>query len=132
MRNQYTGKRYGENGEYASRQEMKVSRRYPQIIYQPPVRIFYTVDHFYLPDWKLGKDSETGLSVYVEGKERFEREMELKYTSIVDSNPNMMLLILTPNIINVVMARLNAHPRIEVVLSVDEIPVHWMERTGNA
>ena len=69
--------------------------------------------------------------VYVEGKERFEKEMEIKYISIVDSNPRMMLLIITPNILSVVMSRLNAHPRIEVVLSVDEIPVHWMERTGN-
>ena len=132
MRNNYTGKRFGKDGEFASRQEMRVSIKYPQIAYQPPVRIYYVVDHYYLPDWKLGIDSDSGLSVYVEGKERFEKEMELKYTSIVDSNPLMMLLILTPNILNVVKNRLNAHPRIEVILSVDEIPVHWLRRTGNA
>lgn len=132
MRNNYTGKKYGPNDEYASRQEMRVSLKYPQITFQPPVRIYYTVDHYYLPDWRLGVDSITNLSVYVEGKERFEHEMELKYTSIVDSNPRMMLLILTPNILTRVKDRLNAHPRIEVILSIDEIPHHWLERTGNA
>jgi hypothetical protein len=111
---------------------MKVSLKYPQLVYQPPVKIYYTQDYFYLPDWRLGVDSVTGLSVYIEGKERFTGEMEAKYTAIVDSNDRMMLLVLTPNILSRVRDRLDSHPRIEVILSVDEIPTHWLERTGNA
>ena len=110
---------------------MKVSLKYPQITYQPLVKLSYTTDHVYHPDWRLGVDSVTGLSVYVEGKELFDKDMESKYTAIVDCNTRMMLLIITPNILRVVMDRLNAHPRIEVVLSVDTIPHHWLERTGN-
>jgi hypothetical protein len=132
MQNNYTGKRYGEDGRYASKQEMKVSLKYPQLVYQPPVKIYYSMDSFYLPDWRLGTDSVTGLSVYIEGKERFTGEMEAKYQAIVDSNDRMMLLILTPNILSRVRERLDSHPRIEVILSVDEIPTHWLERTGNA
>lgn len=132
MQNNYTGKRYGEDGRYASRQEMRVSLKYPQLVYQPLVKIYYSQDYFYLPDWRLGIDSVTGLSVYVEGKERFVASMEAKYTAIVDSNDRMFLIILTPNILSAVRARLDSHPRIEVILSVDEIPTHWLERTGNA
>ena len=131
-RNSYTGKRYGEDGRYASRQEMRVSLKYPQIVYQPPVKIYYSMDFHYLPDWRLGIDSVTGLSVYIEGKERFTGDMEAKYQAVVDSNDRLMLLILTPNILSSVKARLDSHPRIEVILSVDEIPTHWLERTGNA
>ena len=131
VRRNYTGKRFGPDGEYASRQEMKVSLKYPQITYQPLVKLSYTTDHVYHPDWRLGVDSVTGLSVYVEGKELFDKDMESKYTAIVDCNTRMMLLIITPTILQVVMDRLNAHPRIEVVLSVDTIPHHWLERTGN-
>lgn len=131
MRNHYTGKRHGPNGEFASRQEMKLSNKYPQIEYQPLGRLAYTMDYVYLPDWRLGKDSKTGLIVYVEGKERFDKSMESKYTAIVDCNTLMFLLIITPNILQVVMDRLNAHPRIEVILSVDTIPQHWLERTNN-
>lgn len=125
----YTGKRYGEGGMYASKQEMQLSQAYPHLQYQPDIKIHYTMDLTYLPDWRLGVDKETGLAVYIEGKEVFTQDMCAKYEAIVDSNARMFLLIVTPTIRTLDLKRLNAHPRIEVVVSHYTLPVEWLERT---
>lgn len=127
----YTGKRWGDKGQYASKQEMQVSNRYPHLQFQPDIKIHYHVESFYLPDWRLGVDSETGLPVYVEGKEVFTTDMCYKYEAICDCNPGMFLLILTPRILYRDLRRMNAHPRIEVVVSHNEIPTYWFERTAH-
>jgi len=125
----YTGKRWGPNGEYASRQEMQLSQAYPHLVYQPPIRINYTLEKVYLPDWKLGVDRETGLHVYIEGKELFTTDMCSKYEAVVNCNSGMFLIILTPSITYKDLRRMNAHPRIEVVVSRYELPIYWFERT---
>jgi hypothetical protein len=126
----YTGQRFGEGGRYASRQEMQVSKRYPHLQYQPKIQIAYTQDFVYLPDWRLGRDKVTGLFVYIEGKELFDTDMCAKYEAIVNCNPALLLLILTPNIYVKDRDRLNAHPRIEVIVSRYIIPEEWLERTN--
>ena len=129
QKRRYTGKRWGDKGQYASKQEMKITEAYPLLEYHPPIQIRYTIETYYEPDWRLGIDNETGLPVYVEGKELFTTDMCLKYESVVDSNPRMILLIVTPHITFKDMRRMNAHPRIEVILSQYEIPERWFERT---
>jgi hypothetical protein len=126
-RPQYTGKRWGRDGKYASKQEMRIGEAYPTLQYQPPTRIHYTQSYVYLPDWRLGVDPDTGLAVYLEAKEIFTLDMESKYVAVVDSNPRMFLVIITPNILTRVLDRLNAHPRIEVVVSHYEIPEKWLK-----
>lgn len=122
MRRNYSGKRYGPNGEYASKQEMSIHQRYPDLLYQPDIRIHYTQDFVYLPDFRLGIHPVTGLAVYVEAKELFTSDMCAKYEAVVDSNKSMHLLIVTPNITVASMNRLNSHPRITVHLSKDTLP----------
>jgi hypothetical protein len=125
----YSGKRYGEGGRYASKQEMAISENYPSLQYQPPIRIAYSQDYHYLPDWRLGIDRETGLAVYIEGKEVFTQDMCAKYEAVVNCNSRLMLLIVTPRIPRRDLDRLSAHPRIEVILSRNTIPEEWFMRT---
>ena len=122
IRRNYTGKRCGPNGEYASKQEMGIHTRYPGLQYQPPIRIHYTQDFVYLPDFRLGIHPVSGLAVYVEAKELFTTDMCAKYEAVVDSNKSMHLVIVTPNITIKDMQRLNSHPRITVHLSKDTLP----------
>lgn len=127
----YTGKRYGPNNEYASKQEMNLSNAYPHLNYQPKIDIHYTLDLVYKPDWYLGIDKRTGFAVYIEGKELFTTDMCAKYEGVVDSNASMQLLIITPRIHTKDMHRLNAHPRIEVIVSHYTIPQEWLENTND-
>lgn len=122
MRRNYTGKRYGLNGAYASKQEMCIHQRYPDLPYQPSIRIHYSLDLVYLPDFRLGVHPVTGLAVYVEAKELFTSDMCAKYEAVVDSNKSMHLLIVTPNITIKDMYRLNSHPRITIHLAKDTLP----------
>ena len=127
-RRRFSGKRFGPNGEYASRQELQLHVNYPGIEYQPKIRITYSQDYAYLPDFRLGVDEETGLAVYVEAKEIFLADMAAKYEAVVDCNGGMHLLIVTPNIRTLDLKRLNAHPRITVIVSRNIIPMEWLNR----
>lgn len=125
IRRNYTGKRYGPNGEYASKQEMQIAENYPHLKYQPPIRVFYTQDFVYLPDFRLGLNPD-GLAVYLEAKELFTTDMCAKYEAVVDSNKSMFLLIVTPNIKVKDRDRLLAHPRIDVCVSRNTIPLQYL------
>lgn len=122
MRRNYTGKRYGLNGGYASRQEMAIARRYHEVEYQPKIRVHYSQDFVYLPDFRLGLHPKTGGPVYVEAKELFTPDMCAKYEAVVECNSAMHLVIVTPNITVRDLDRLNSHPRITVHLAKDTLP----------
>lgn len=127
----YTGKKIkNEFGVFDSKQEFEIFRRYPRWIYHPIIEIDYIVRQVYKPDFRLGIDRDTGYPVYLEAKEYFSTDMVVKYLSIVDSNSGIILLIMTPNISERDRLRLCGHPRIDVCVTKDVLPVRWLERVS--
>jgi hypothetical protein len=126
----YTGKKFTLNGvTYDSRQERDLHNAYKSILYyHPQISIDYSMNFVYKPDFRLGIDSVTGLAVYLEAKEYFSSDMVPKYLSIVNCNPGLFLLILTPNISEKDRLKLKSHPRIDVLLERAGIPVEWLAR----
>lgn len=91
-----------------SNQERDFAARYPQFQYHPLVRIGYTLEAEYLPDFKLGVDPVTGFNVYLELKEFFTSDMVSKYRAVVESNNRMILLVIAKTIYQRDLNRLNA------------------------
>ena len=117
----FTDKRHGPDGRYDSRQEYLLHTMYPHLSYHPQSRLDYTQSFVYLPDFYLGV--YRGLRCYAELKEWFAPDMVGKYLGVVDSNPGMYLVVVTPKISTVSVGRL-AHPRIYVHVDLDTLPTH--------
>jgi hypothetical protein len=130
VRRRYTTKAE-DIGGYDSKQERTIHRLYPQLQYHPPIRLEYTIETWWPPDFRLGKDRETGLNVYIECKEWFDGRDAGKYEAVVNCNSGAILLIICKKISPPSLKRLNLHPRIFCYESGYNLPLEWILRCAN-
>lgn len=113
-----------------SNQERDFASRYPQYQHHPPAHIEYIIETFYLPDFLLGVDKQTGFNTYLELKELFTPSDVAKYKAVVRCNSRMILVIIAKSIYERDLDRLNndTSGRLFAYRSYAVLPWEWQHR----
>lgn len=76
---------------YRSKLEARVAEKLPKTVEYEPVRICYTVDHYYTPDFRLKENT------YIEAKGFWRAEDRAKHLHIKQQHPEITIYFIFQN-----------------------------------